>query len=95
MENRQVRICKPNGNSWINVEAQQTPCSNDPATTLKAGAIGLHHDLRVTNGNGCNKDSSNLNGASIAYNNQVAVLQASNGRCGKRDHGISCEFTLD
>lgn len=90
-----MRICKPNGSGWTNVAPQQTPCSADPATVLRAGAVGLHHDLQVTNGNGCNKGSSNLNGASIAYHGQVAVLQASNGRCGKRDHGISCEFNLD
>lgn len=90
-----MRICKPSGGGWTNVAPLQTPCRDNPATVLKPGATGLRHDLSVTNGNGCVRSSSNLAGASIAYNGQVAVLQASNGRCGPRNHGISCEFTLD
>jgi len=90
----QVRICRPNADgTWDDVQPLQAPCTNSP-TSLSTGKTGLHHPLSVTNGNGCDKGSSNLNGASIAYNGQVAVLQASGGKCGARDHGISCEFNL-
>ncbi|KAI0194589.1 hypothetical protein F4808DRAFT_441346 [Astrocystis sublimbata] len=93
-----VRVCKPNADAsgWIDVPALSTPCSNDPATILSTGQTGLHHNLGVTNGEGCDGHPGHgLNGASIAYNNQVAVLEGSNGRCGKRDKGVSCRFTLD
>ncbi|KAI0534517.1 hypothetical protein GGR58DRAFT_505206 [Xylaria digitata] len=64
-----VRICKPKGNGWTNVEPLSTPCSNDPATSLSEDDTGLHHDLLVTNGEGCESGSGHgLNGASIAYN---------------------------
>ncbi|THU93811.1 hypothetical protein K435DRAFT_669576 [Dendrothele bispora CBS 962.96] len=89
-----VRICRPNDGTWTDVQPLQVPCNNSP-TSLSTGKTGLKHPLSVTNGNGCNAKSSNLDGASIAYNGQVAVLQASGGKCGDRDHGISCEFDLD
>ncbi|KAE9572127.1 hypothetical protein CGCF415_v011024 [Colletotrichum fructicola] len=92
-----VRICKPKGDlsGWNNVGPLKTPCKSDPATHLSTKQTGLRNELIVTNGEGCDSGSGHgLNGASMVYNDQVAVLEGSNGRCGPRDHGVTCEFNL-
>ncbi|KAI0096633.1 hypothetical protein GGR51DRAFT_543085 [Nemania sp. FL0031] len=90
-----IRVCQPETDGdWSEVDPIQTPCTADPSTTIPKEATGLEEDLIVTNGNGCDSGSSNLDGASIAYGDQIAVLDGSAGKCGDRDHGISCEFDL-
>lgn len=92
-----MRICTPNSDlsGWVDVDPLQTPCSDDPATHLSTSQTGLNYELVVTNGEGCDSGSGHgLNGASIVYNDQTAVLEGSNGRCGDRDHGVTCEFDL-
>ncbi|KAF7356314.1 hypothetical protein MVEN_00963700 [Mycena venus] len=90
-----IRICKPDGNIWTDVNPLGVSCDADTSVSFSTAKTGLNHPFVVTNGNGCNKGSSNLNGASMTYHGQTAVLQASNGLCGPRDNGISCQFALD
>lgn len=70
-----------------------TDCSRS-YTTFSEGKTGLSHALSVWDGNGCNEDSSNLEGAMIKYNGEEVDLMNPGGACGKRDHGISCEFPI-
>lgn len=93
-----MRICKPTSDlsGWVDVDPLQTLCSVEPATHLSTSQTGLNHELVVTNGEGCDPGSGHgLNGASIVYNDQTATLEGSNGRCGDRDHGVTCEFDLE
>ncbi|KAJ7731975.1 hypothetical protein B0H16DRAFT_1023377 [Mycena metata] len=90
-----VRVCRPaaNGN-WDQSGVLESDCSAKQTTHDKQ-ATGLKQALTVIDGNGCNSDSSNLDGAIIEYGSQNAVLQAPvKGQCGPRNHGISCQFNL-
>ncbi|KAF8209874.1 hypothetical protein K438DRAFT_1960096 [Mycena galopus ATCC 62051] len=90
-----VRVCRPaNTGGWDQAGVLECNCDASQ-TSFGVGDTGLKHTLTVVDGNGCNKHSSNLDGASINYNGQEATLQSpSDDMCGPRDHGISCQFTL-
>ncbi|KAJ7149792.1 hypothetical protein C8R43DRAFT_1236371 [Mycena crocata] len=90
-----VRVCRPaNSGDWDQSGVLESNCAAS-SKTFSAGDTGLRSDLTVTDGNGCNSDSSNLDGAIIEYNGQQATLQdPADDMCGPRDHGISCQFTL-
>ncbi|KAF9888904.1 hypothetical protein FE257_008274 [Aspergillus nanangensis] len=88
-----VRICKPSGNGWSQVDPLTMDCSQDKFKFSRS-QTGLRGNLYVVNGNGCNDDSSNLDGALLSYNGQRRSLEGDDDNCGKRDHGISCEFSI-
>ncbi|OJI95885.1 hypothetical protein ASPVEDRAFT_77659 [Aspergillus versicolor CBS 583.65] len=88
-----IRICKPSGNGWSQVAPLTMDCASDKYT-FGTGDTGLRDSFTVVNGNGCNSDSSNLSGAEMSYRGQKRSLSGSDSGCGKRDHGISCEFDL-
>ncbi|KAJ7280589.1 hypothetical protein C8J57DRAFT_1563446 [Mycena rebaudengoi] len=90
-----VRVCRPaNDGDWDQAGVLESNCDASQ-TSFGTGDTGLKHTLTVIDGNGCNSDSTNLDGASIKYNGQEAILQSpADGMCGPRDHGISCQFIL-
>ena len=88
----QIRICKPSGNGWSQVNPLSMDCASDEYT-FSTSQTGLGSSLTVVNGNGCNDDSSNLDGASLSYGAQKRSLEGDDDNCGPRDHGISCEFS--
>ena len=88
-----IRICKPSGNGWEEVDPLTMDCVYD-SYTFKTERTGLRNPLIVFNGNGCDSDSSNLDDASIRYGDQDVSLDGSDDNCGSRDHGISCQFDL-
>ncbi|KAL4806375.1 hypothetical protein BDV18DRAFT_160444 [Aspergillus unguis] len=89
-----IRICTPVGSGWDQVDPLTMDC--DPDTeSFGTDKTGLKHSITVTNGNGCEPDKSNLDGASIKYDGQTRSLKGDDDNCGKRSHGISCEFDLD
>ncbi|KAF2252852.1 hypothetical protein BU26DRAFT_547499 [Trematosphaeria pertusa] len=91
-----IRICKPNAqNKWDNVHPLGTQCGAGHPVTFSTSQTSLNHAFKVTNGNGCDWFSSNLDDAAMDYNGQHRDLGADPAAgCGKRDHGISCEFDL-
>ncbi|KAK7045111.1 hypothetical protein R3P38DRAFT_2882636 [Favolaschia claudopus] len=90
-----VRVCRPaNEGNWDQSGVLETNC-DQKQTKFGTGETKLKHALAVTDGNGCNSGASNLQGASIHYNGQHVNLQdPAKGKCGKRSHGISCQFTF-
>ncbi|KAL4900666.1 hypothetical protein BDW74DRAFT_161321 [Aspergillus multicolor] len=90
-----IRICKPSGNGWSQVPPLSMDCASaGDRYTFGTGYTGLKNSITVVNGNGCNDDSSNLDGGSLKYGSQSRSLAGDDKGCGKRDHGISCEFDL-
>ncbi|KAF2161438.1 hypothetical protein M409DRAFT_28168 [Zasmidium cellare ATCC 36951] len=90
-----IRICLPSPNGdFTDVSPLNVPCNEGPPVRFPYDQTKLEHTLIVTNGNGCDEDSSNLDGARMEYDGQKRDLSGEDEGCGKRSHGISCEFTL-
>ncbi|KAL3470044.1 hypothetical protein BJX99DRAFT_267690 [Aspergillus californicus] len=88
-----IRICKPSGSGWTQVDPLSMDCTRD-SYTFGTGDTSLRSSFNVVNGNGCNDDSSNLDGGSMTYGSQTRSLEGDDDNCGDRDHGITCEFDL-
>lgn len=93
LTNIKIRICKPSGDGWTQVEPIPMDCTYNHYT-FNAAWTGLRNSITIYNGNGCDSDSSNLDDASIVYGDQDVSLDGSSENCGPRDHGISCQFDL-
>lgn len=89
----QIRICKPAGSGgWVNVAPLGVPCDGG-STEFSADETGLEDTFSVTNSQGCDAGSSDLTGTLLTYKGE-SIAPQTDSRCGDRDHGITCEFSM-
>ncbi|KAK4505477.1 hypothetical protein PRZ48_003440 [Zasmidium cellare] len=85
-----IRICLPSpSGDFTDVSPLNVPCNEGPPVRFPYDQTQLEHTLIVYNGNGCDGDENDLDGARMEYDGQKRDLSGGDEGCGKRDHGIS------